>query len=818
MRGFGLLSLKSKLAALLRRGSPLEWAFALALATPVVVLTLVLRSIRVVERGSNMPVLNWIDVYKSDLFFLFGFVGLGLAALYATRGRRATFVVFAALQFLAILVALVEVVAFNFFMATGSTLDFQLIFFTLSQLMMTFDVVASEVPAYIWWMMAGSAVSGAVVPWGVYAGWKWLRRRLDAPEPPQVARPVRLGMAGVGALALLLGFWGPIREQSTAFARNATLTVVVSAGWSVRELLADEGVAATDTMEAVLAPRSLGAKKRNVVVILLESTRAQSVTVYNPELPTTPHLVELAKKSIVAERAYTVVPHTSKALVATLCGIEPRLHVPITEATPEGIPGKCLANLLADVGYRTAFFQSATQRFENRAQLTENMGYDTFTPLEKMSKKGWDKVNYFGNEDDIMLEPSGKWLDEVGDEPFLLTYLTLTPHHDYLAPRRYGRHQFAEDDELNRYLNTVHYVDNFVNNVLEMFKKKGLYEDTIFVIVGDHGEGFGEHGRRQHDNVIWQEGIWVPLIVHDPQRFQEGKRVPWTANQLDIIPTVVDLLGYEIRDATFPGASLLTLDSHRTVRAHCWYERRCMAAVRGDEKFIYHFDQRGDEYFNLAEDPQEKNNRIAELDDAERWRSDLIAWRSRVNALYRSHSEERLRRFVSDAPPVVEYPLEDVRFGEFVRLVGVEHPREELKPGARVSVTFVFEVLERPPVEWKLFLHGEAKGTKLKNLDHEPVDGLHPLEDWRAGEFISDRVDFQIPRTARDEYVLWLGFYHPKDGRAEVHGIESDGNRRAKAAVLKLGSPERPKPPPKKPAPIKLPPTPLKPTLKPTAP
>lgn len=790
--------MKARLVALLKRGGSLEWAFVLGLAVPLIVLEIVLRAIRVVERGPNMEWLRWVDVFKSDVFFLVGFVAFGLTLLYATRGRRLRYPVFLLLQVLAVIVALIELVSFRFFVATGSTLDFQLIYFTLSQLMMTYDVVSSEVPTYIWGMMAASALFGTVMPWALAAGWsKWVRARLDAPPPGPVPPLKVLSWLTITVLAFVVAFQKPYAEQSTAFARNATLTVALSAIWSMQEQLAHSEMATTDTADAILQP-SVGANKRNVVVILLESTRASAVSVYNPELKTTPHMLELAKTSLVAERAYAVVPHTSKALVATLCGIEPRLHVPITEARPDGIPGRCLAELLAEVGYRTAFFQSATQRFENRAQLTKNMGYDTFTPLEKMSKKGWAKANYFGQEDDIMLEPSGAWLDDVGDDPFFLTYLTLTPHHDYLAPRRYGRHDFDDDDEINRYLNTIHYVDAFVNNVIEMFKEKGLYEDTIFVIVGDHGEGFGEHGRRQHDNVIWEEGIRVPTIVHDPQRFKEGKRLEHGVNHLDIVPTVADLLGFEIRDATFPGESMLTLDRQRTLRAHCWYERRCMAAVRGTEKFIYHFDQRPDEFFDLAADPDETNNLIETLEDAERWRSDLIAWRGRVNARYRHHAQGQLQKFVTDQPPVVEHPLEDVRFGDFVRLVGVEHRRDEFKPGSNASVTFIFEVLKKPPLEWKLFLHGESKGTKLKNLDHPPVEGLYPLEDWQPGDFIRDQVRFQIPRNARDEYTLWLGFYHPDDGRAEVHGIESDSNRRAKAAVLQL-EPRSPKNTPTKP-------------------
>src|SRR5690606_38506382 len=87
-------------------------------------------------------------------------------------------------------------------------------------------------------------------------------------------------------------------------------------------------------------------KQRNIVFIILESTRAQSTTIHNPDLETTPFLAKLAADSVVAKDAYAVVPHTSKALVAILCGIEPHLTMRITEALPGGIPTPCLGNLL----------------------------------------------------------------------------------------------------------------------------------------------------------------------------------------------------------------------------------------------------------------------------------------------------------------------------------------------------------------------------------------------------------------------------------------------------------------------------------------
>jgi lipoteichoic acid synthase len=378
-------------------------------------------------------------------------------------------------------------------------------------------------------------------------------------------------------------------------------------------------------------------EKRNVVLIHLESTRARSVTPYNEELNTTPFLHELAKNSLLAEQAYTVVPHTSKASVSVNCGIEPHLVQPTTEANPGGIPVPCLAGLLKEQGYRTGFFQSSTKDFEDFEGLVKNFGYEDYYPVESMDTEGFEQTNYFGYEDDIMLGPSEDWLEEHDDEPFLAQYLTGTGHDDYQClSTRYGSEDFSEDEELNRYLNCLRLQDIFLKNLFDQYKELGLYEDTIFVIYGDHGEAFGEHRRFQHDDAIWEEGLKVPFLIHAPGWLEHGERVKGLSNQTDILPTVLEMLGFEVKDGGYPGYSLLhQLPENRTLMFSCFHEKACMASLKKDEKYIYHHGNQPDEFFDLSEDPLEKENLAGEKGkEVEERREALLKWRSNVNATY----------------------------------------------------------------------------------------------------------------------------------------------------------------------------------------
>ena len=755
-------------------------AFVFAVWFVTAGLTLILRAIRLYHRGAIRQFVIGIDVYKSDLFFLLAFLLLGIFGLYLLRERRRARIVFLGLLVLAGLVtSAIEAIAFRFFVATGSTIDFGLIAYSVENLDDAWEVIRSEVPNWMFVLLGAIVLVYCTVPF-LFSRF-WANRVYVEREAPRRGSPF-VASSAVGVMCAALAFAPPIKEPARAFAKNATLHVLTTAWGSVFRS-GDTGE--TAEFNTTLAKLS-GDSDWNVVFIVLESTRATATSVHNPELDTTPFLKSLTENSLWLDRAYAIVPHTSKALVGILCGIPPRLHMPITEASRNGVPGRCLARLLGDKGYQSAFFQSATQRFESRKQLVKNMGYDAFFPDEKMDGKGFERVNYFGKEDDIMVEPSRKWLKEnKAKGPLFMTYLTLTPHHNYLAPRRYGRHAYSKKDEFNRYLNTIHYVDNFTKNIVEMFKEEGLYDKTIFVVVGDHGEGFGEHGRRQHDNVIWQEGIRVPLIIHQPNRFEGGKKIEFSGNQLDIVPTVITLAGMEAKQANFPGADLTTLETERTLFAHCWYERRCMASIRGDEKFIYHFDQREDEFYNLAEDPDEKENRVDTMADYQARRDELITWRLSVNNVYSKHYRDRVSNYVSTARPSVKNNV-DAMFGDYVRVVGYSLDRKmPIKAGSNVRVTTVYEVLKEVPSGYKLFMHGRGDGVKMSNFDHVAADGFYSIEDWQKGEFITDTYSVRVPKKAKGTYTIQIGIYHPKEGRIEL----ADGKNTFDLVEMEIAQP-----------------------------
>jgi len=639
-------------SALRRMLGARDWFYLLCLLVPFALYGLGLKAASAHSQFRGAGFGDLLGLLLSDVLFDLGYALLWVGA-FAVAGRgRARPVLLALLHGTTILVLLVQTAAYQYFRTTGSTLDYGIIALSVAQFGEIKAVIASEVS------VLSAALLAAVVLYAAFGPWL-LTRALFRPRGE--ARP-RLPVEAAGFLLLAAGFISLSGMAgggaSASFARDGFMNVVVTGLLERSEtarfdLSSMPGVRPMETpteTRLVPTPRT---QRKNVVFIHLESTRAFSVTPYNEEIDTTPFLAGLSRRSIFAERAYTTVPHTSKAIVSVNCGIMPNLTQEITESEPGGIPARCLPELLEERGYDTVLFQSATEEFEDRRAVAKNFGYEEFYPLESMDTEGYDRVNYFGYEDDIMLEPSRRWLEEHRDGPFMATYLTVTSHHDYNVPPDFETKEFSDKELVNKYQNTVHYQDAFLKKLFEQYKELGLYDETVFVVMADHGEGFGEHGLYQHDNTIYNEGIKIPLLFHDPRRFEGGRVVETPVQNLSVLPTVVDLLGYRIEGGEYRGRSLLDPLEPRPLKVSCWVENRCLALIDGDEKYIYHFGHREEEYFDLSEDPLEKDNIIGRQREEriDRLRNELLFWEAYVRAMYEQHIAS-LRQEETTATPM----------------------------------------------------------------------------------------------------------------------------------------------------------------------
>ena len=632
-----------------------DWVYLLSVLIPLVAYDLALKIIGLASEYPGSEVWDTLHLLRSELLFDAGYVlvWIGLFAV-ARRGipRR---VVLVLLHASAILVVVIATVAYQYFRSTGTVLDYNIVAYYLAKPGEAQGAVSSDAPMGAWVLLSAALLYALPGPLlltrallSIGASWGSTGHPTEAggEEAAQRRRTPRHALTrqeflavGVGAAGVFLLKESLSPEEAGAeapFSRAPVSNLVATELEQARLEEAAKNARARHPLANARLKPTARTRRRHVALIHLESTRERSVTPYAGDIGTMPYLAALAKDSLLIERAYTTITHTSQAITSVNSGLYPSPATDIVEAEPGGIPDRCLAELLGGQGYKSAWFQSAKQTFENRPQLVANFGYQHFQAYESMNLRGFQRSNYLGYEDDIMLESSRAWLEENASSPTLVMYLGVTPHDNYLPIARYSRKKFSSRVMLDRYLNNVYYDDFWVKNIIEQYKRLGLYEDTIFIVYGDHGEAFGEHGVYHHDGVIWEEGLRIPLIVHDPQRFDGGERLPGPAHLLDLAPTIVDMLGYELVDGEYPGRTLFSLSEDRTLFFGCRPDLLSAARIEGQQKYIYHFGNQQEEYYDLKKDPLEKNNLIGKVGrrELDRFRSELLAWHAEATASY----------------------------------------------------------------------------------------------------------------------------------------------------------------------------------------
>lgn len=629
---------------------PGHWAYILLMLVPLGLVDVLCTSMRITSEtennGTKILSLQWLDQISSTVFFYVALIAfwVGVFAIVRRKGSRRIAVIAFHLTFT--LLALVVVLTQMYYILLDVTINsdsFQLVKLIFQVEML--KIIEAELQSFI----PVLAVAGIVLAnyFAIIVNRRWKPRRLrDAPPEgwrhPFSGRTIALTSTGV-VIAMLALAALPNTQGTTNFTRQRVLSIAMD---SVAKQLNGEpdGFRAptkadipTDTR---LVPTA-DTKKYNVVQIVLESQGWQATTLGNPDLDTTPRLVDLAKDSLVAKRAYTGLPHTTKSLVGSNCGVYPPLDTSNTEAEPGGLAAKCLPTLLGEQGYATAFFQTATKNFENREKVVKGFGYQDFFPLESFPKKGFDETNTLGYEDDLMLQPSLDWAKKQADsgKPFSMEYMTLTAHSEYVVPKGFPVKKYAKDKTYNDYLNTVRYQDEFMGKVIDGFKQLGLYDNTIFVIMGDHGEGFREHGRRLHNDTIWNEGIQIPYVIHAPKETgTQGTTVDAPVQNIATPQTIADLLNYDIEGGTYKASSVLAPeDNEHPLMTGCWDINQCVATFPDERhKYIYFFGYRPPEYYDVVADPLEKNNLFDTLSDkqAEALKDKVILWQAETNATH----------------------------------------------------------------------------------------------------------------------------------------------------------------------------------------
>ena len=453
----------------------------------------------------------------------------------------------------------------------------------------------------------------------------------------------------------------------------------------------------------------------NTIVYVIDALRADHLSCYGYERETTPHLDRFAAQAARFENAFTVSTWTRSAAGSLLTGTYPSVHGAITSATPFHPPTPTLAQTLRARGVRTMGISAIANV---SSALGFDRGFDTFADLYKdpalMEARAVVEMDTHAGgtaESHRMVMPLAEdanarifeWLGENRGTDFFLFVWVIDPHNPYWPPEGFqpfldpgyagridgglasirGARTPADMQRLiDLYDSEIFYTDHCFGQLCAKLEELDLWDDTLMIVTGDHGEAFGDHGHMLHGHIPYEELLRVPFMAKIPSiSGVAGQAIPEMVSHLDIAPTVLDLLEIEDADArrAHQGKSIAPLlqargELHAYLYSECqpsmagtlfssirspqwklclteppaegrnW--RRVIKRLLGSPRLLWELATHPQFYwkrqmavqremlFNLGDDPGERINlRESRPDQANQLKSLLLAWRERNRQL-----------------------------------------------------------------------------------------------------------------------------------------------------------------------------------------
>jgi arylsulfatase A-like enzyme/predicted negative regulator of RcsB-dependent stress response len=352
----------------------------------------------------------------------------------------------------------------------------------------------------------------------------------------------------------------------------------------------------------------------NVLVITIDTLRADHLGCYGYKSIHTPNIDALGAAGVRFEHAYTPVPITLPSHTVIFTGTYPTASgMHDFSGNRLGAQSLTMASLLKENGFTTgAVVASAV--LDSRFGLSRGFDfyYDHFD-FNRLQEANLDEMERPGN---LVADLALDWLTHNSSQRFFLWMHLYDPHYPYTPPA-----PFSTEYQSHPYDGEIAFADAQVGRILQFLKSKGLYEKTLIVLSGDHGEGLGEHGEKTHGFFIYDSTLHVPLIMRFPGAAHPGT-VATAVSTADILPTVLELLKIPV-PAQVQGVSLTAEvegGQRNATAARGLYSETFLprlhfnwSELRGIQFGTYHFiEAPRPELYDLERDPGELTNLFAE--------------------------------------------------------------------------------------------------------------------------------------------------------------------------------------------------------------
>ena len=370
-------------------------------------------------------------------------------------------------------------------------------------------------------------------------------------------------------------------------------------------------------------------KRPNVIIMSIDPLRRDHVGAYGYKRNTTPNIDSFAKRSDVFTNAYSQAPWTTPSHMSLFTSLYPSFHgvdQPMSDTMRRlGEDKKTLAEYLQKAGYLTAAF-TGSGSISGRWGFSRGFTVYNETPSEEVVPKGHDISVIYTKVVD--------WIKENKNKDFFLffhTYNTHTPYND-----RY----FVDKEQINKnskyehmkalYDGDIRITDAYFGNFIATLKNEGLLEDTVIVLISDHGEDFGEHYpfemTKGHGHSLYEELLQIPFIIYNPLLREKGRIIDKNVRLIDVMPTLLDILNIPIAQDV-QGKSLLPLLKGESIEMPKYFyaEAICHGPERkmvfdGRYKYIYSpepniqktnrkiYPVQMHELYDIQKDPGERKN------------------------------------------------------------------------------------------------------------------------------------------------------------------------------------------------------------------
>jgi len=475
----------------------------------------------------------------------------------------------------------------------------------------------------------------------------------------------------------------------------------------------------------------------NFLVVTVEATRADHLSIHGYERETSPTLAQLSKAGLVFDRAYSPSNATRYSIPTTFTGRY------LADVDIEWLG----SYLIVQPGAQTIFQRLQAAGWYTEALLPAQQldgmwhglerGFDAYRPLAdaRLKTTSAPAINKALRDTLSRLKA-----DPTVDRWALWTHY-LEPHEPY---KRHPKYDFG-NSALDRYDSEIAAFDAALGEIVATLEALGERERTVIVVTSDHGEEFGEHGRHYHGHQLYEESLRVPLLIHVPGA--PSVRVAGPVSTIDVAPTVGNLAGLAPLSGVSGRSHVGRLSG--AVKSDDWTRSvfaesiknpqrpnaRQVSMLRWPYKIIANLRTKTEQVFNLETDPKERKGRPAKGEgEAGKMALSLRKELTRQKAV---RLERVLARRVMEAPPPTAGEMSEV-VSPGIEFLGGRLSKRRIGGRVYQQAQTWFRAraaADRPDLELRFAIVSEA-GKTLRWFRQRPLTGVYPMRAWRPGEVV----------------------------------------------------------------------------------